>query len=176
MTKININIIGGGPVGLFMGMCLKSKEESDNYNVSIIEKRNKYTRDNVIGLLVKDIKEIISDDLYKKIKEVSCFRKLGNKKCYLVELDIILIPLKLLEEILYEECVRLGVNIIIDDNWKEHMDNVDILFLATGNYNVIAEELINTKYINKTTYYGCVCFLHLKNIKNIILLKIILNR
>jgi len=158
MKKININIIGGGPVGLFMGVCLKSKEDSNNYNVSIIEKRNKYTRDNVIGLLVKDIKAIISDGLYKKIKTVSCFRKLGNKKCYLVELDIILIPLKLLEEILYDECIKLGVNIIIDDNYKKYMDNIDILFLATGNYNAIAEELINTKYINKKDYYGMCMF------------------
>ena len=39
MNKININIIGGGPVGLFMGVCLKSKEDSNNYNVSIIEKK-----------------------------------------------------------------------------------------------------------------------------------------
>ena len=157
-NKININIVGGGPVGLFMGVCLKSKEDKDNYNVSIIEKRNKYTRDNVIGLLVNDVKKIISKDLYKKIKEVSCFRKLGNKKCYLVELDIILIPLKLLEKILYEECIKLGVNIIIDDDYRKYMNNIDILFLATGNYNEIAEELINTKYINKTNYYGMCMF------------------
>ena len=164
--KININIIGGGPVGLFMGLCLKTKEDSNNYNVSIIEKRNKYTRDNVIGLLVKDLKPKISSELYEKIKEVSCFRKLGNKKCYLVELDIILIPLKLLEEILYNECIKLGVNFIIEDDWKKHMDNVDILFLATGNYNAIAEELINTKYINKTTYYGmCMFFTSEKHIE-----------
>lgn len=158
MTKIKINIIGGGPVGLFMGLCLKSKEDSNNYNVSIIEKRNKYTRDNVIGLLVEDLKPKISSELYNKLKEVSCFRKLGNKKCYLVELDIILIPLKLLEEIMYNECINLGVNFIIEDDWKKHMDNVDILFLATGNYNSIAEELINTKYIHRTTYYGMCMF------------------
>ena len=164
--KININIIGGGPIGLFMGLSLKTKEDSNNYNVSIIEKRNKYTRDNVIGLLVKDLKPKISNELYEKIKEVSCFRKLGNKKCYLVELDIILIPLKLLEEILYNECIKLGVNLIIEDDWKKHMDNVDILFLATGNYNAIAEELINTKYINKTTYYGmCMFFTPEKHIE-----------
>ena len=48
----------------------------------------------------------------------------------------------------------------------EHMDNVDILFLATGNYNAIAEELINTKYINKTTYYGmCMFFTPEKHIE-----------
>ena len=158
MTKININIIGGGPVGLFMGLCLKTKEDSDNYNVSIIEKRDKYTRDNVIGLLVKDIKKIISNDLYKKIENVSCYRKLGNKKCYLVELDIILIPLKLLEQILYDECIKLGVNIILDDKYKNHMDNVDILFIATGNYNTISEELIDTQYINTTEYYGMCMF------------------
>ena len=158
MNKININIIGGGPVGLFMALCLKTKEDSNNYNVSVIEKRDKYTRDNVIGLLVKDIKSIISDDLYKKIKEVSCFRKLGNKKCYLVELDIILIPLKILETLLHEECVKFGVNMIIDDNWRNHIDNIDILFLATGSYNVIAEELINTTYINKHDYYGMCLF------------------
>ena len=159
MKKVNINIIGGGPVGLFMGICLKTKKDSDNYNVSIIEKRDKYTRDNVIGLLVKDLKAILSDYLYKKLKEVSCFRKLGNKNCYLVELDIILIPLKLLENVLYEECIRLGINMIIDDNWRNHIDNIDILFLATGAYNVIAEELINTNYINKHDYYGmCVFF------------------
>lgn len=164
--KINVNIIGGGPIGLFMGLSLKNKEDSNNYNVSIIEKRNKYTRDNVIGLLVKDLKPKISNELYKKIKEVSCFRKLGNKKCYLVELDIILIPLKLLEEIMYNECIKLGVNFIIDDDWKKYIDNVDILFLATGNYNAIAEELINTKYINKTTYYGmCMFFTPEKHIE-----------
>ena len=159
MKKVNINIIGGGPVGLFMGICLKTKKDSDNYNVSIIEKRDKYTRDNVIGLLVKDLKAIISDDIYKKIKEVSCFRKLGNKNCYLVELDIILTPLKILETVLYNECIRLGINMIIDDNWRNHINNIDILFLATGAYNVIAEELINTSYINKHDYYGmCVFF------------------
>ena len=29
----NINIVGGGPVGLFME-CVKNKKRSDNYNVS----------------------------------------------------------------------------------------------------------------------------------------------
>ena len=38
------------------------------------------------------------------------------------------------------------------------MNNVDILFLATGNYNIIAEELIKTEYIHKTEYYGMCMF------------------
>ena len=48
---------------------------------------------------------------------------------------------------------------IIDNNWRNYINNIDILFLATGSYNVIAEELINTTYINKHDYYGmCVFF------------------
>ena len=78
----------------------------------------------------------------------------------IVKLKVAIIsqPKKLLEQILYDECIKLGVNIIIDDDWKKHIDNTDILFLATGNYNAIAEELINTKYILKTTYYGMCMF------------------
>ena len=106
MEKLNIKIIGGGPVGLFMGVCLKNKKDNKKYEVTIIEKRDKYTRDNVIGLLVKDLKKIVDKEIYEKIKNVSCFRKLGNKKCYLKELEIILIPLKILERILYEECKK----------------------------------------------------------------------
>ena len=154
---MNILIIGGGPIGLFMGLILKEKQ-NDKVNINILEKREKYTRDNVIGLPVNEIKELLPKKIYNEIKSVSCFRKLGSTKCYLDELNIILIPLKKLETILFNECVKLGINFIYDSNYESHLNNINIIFIATGTNNIISEKLINTKYKSITEYYGMCMF------------------
>jgi hypothetical protein len=151
---MNILIIGAGPIGLYMGLILKNKKNKDNYNVTILEKRNKYTRENVCGLLVKQLKPIIPVHIYNKIRKYSCYRKIGNKKCYLQELDIIVIPLKILESILYNECIKLNIKFIYDDKHENYLNNINIIFLATGTSNKISEELIQTRYIQQTEYYG----------------------
>lgn len=81
---LDILILGGGPVGLFVGYKLLKK----NNNITIFEKRKKYTRHNILSLQTSnklDTLSIIPSEIIAELNQISSFanitQQINKKKC-----------------------------------------------------------------------------------------------
>ena len=59
----NIVIIGGGPIGLFMTILLQNSKYVSNYKITLIEKRQEYTRENIVALPLDILSKIFPKEL-----------------------------------------------------------------------------------------------------------------
>src|SRR5438128_2602574 len=81
---LDVLILGGGPIGLFMGYKLLKKGN----NITIFEKRKDYTRHNIVGLMETknmDIISMIPSEIMDDLVKTSCYGsyyKGNKKKCY----------------------------------------------------------------------------------------------
>jgi hypothetical protein len=177
--KINIAIIGGGPVGLFFAIKLFNNEEiikKYNINIDIYEKRSDYTRKQIL-LLQNNIINEIPIDIIEKFKQKGCYvvRPPLNKdgKCYLIPVDLsqFSIRTKTLESIfkkyIYEN--KFNINFLNEtvnnDNIDEIINNHNILISASGGNDPLPNK-INTIYIEEPLSYGIVFNFNVKYYEN----------
>lgn len=159
MNQINITIIGGGPVGLFMTILLQNSKFSDYYNITLIEKRNQYIRENIVALPLDILNKIFPSDLFIKIQSLGCFRNKRINKCYTspTNLNTFIIPIHILES----ECLKYinqsknKITFINDTTISPTILNKsNIIIGSTGGNDYVGKSLIKSKEIHYHTYYG----------------------
>lgn len=185
---MNIAIVGGGPVGLTLAINLiynKFKNKNfPKYDITIYEKRKKYTREQFIvfggtkgNLLFNyplDLRDILSNNFACYIDNPVvnmagfCFRK--DKNNYNIE-DTFgrdfqdfsqTIEIKKLEKILLDYIKKKykNINVIYKEFTKNDVDNYDIIVGADGQKSFVREKLMKSKWENLKDYKTYI--LHIK--------------
>lgn len=158
---LNVVIIGAGPAGL--GLAIEAKE--NGANVSLIEKRNAYTRPRWTVLTHPSILQLQKWEINLPELRKTDAGQIGT---------IGIIPIKYLEEGLFSKVKTLGIKIIYGEFKKVNSDksvriltpnkeeinlSYDILVGADGAHSLVKESLnIDTKKIAEA--YGAAVLIH----------------
>lgn len=119
INKRKILIVGGGPVGLMLAIMIKQSNELNKlYEVSIIEKRKKYDREQVILINNESYNlfpDEVKNEIWLKNGHKGCFVLPPSKErggfCYRNELPLSSAPLFLIEEAMYDYVSHTDVKI-----------------------------------------------------------------
>jgi ribosomal protein S9 len=179
--KINIAIIGGGPVGLFFAIKLFNNTnfiENYNVNIDIYECRQNYIRKQVL-LIQPDVIQIIPDNIFEKFKEKGCYVLPPplNKtaKCYLNKVDSghFSIRTKTLESIFKKYILEKKLNInfinekVSNNSITKIINKYNILISASGGNDPLPKLIRKNNYEENPLSYGIVFNFNVKKYENL---------
>lgn len=179
---MKIAIVGAGPVGLTSAISLiynkLSNKSFPKYDITIYEKRTKYTREQFIvsGGNKGDILKNYPPSLRKKIQNnISCYIDnpvhdisgycLKNKSDF-YKLNYT-IQIKKLEKILFEYIKKKKeIKIIKKEFTKKDIDNYDVIIGADGSNSFVREKLMKSKWINLKNYESYILHINYTDLSN----------
>lgn len=158
----NVVIIGGGPVGLYAA--LKIKITFPNTNITLYEKRQKYTRKQILIITKESTKrfpKILLSELWGKNKK-GCYVEIPwltkSAKCFFESrpgLNNSIIT-STLEKTIFKMISELGVKIIKKDIKESDLDELsktnDVILGCDGANSTVSKFLKTTITKNKLSY------------------------
>lgn len=156
MNKLNITIIGAGPIGLYIAILLKQRKDNEYINITLIEKRDctNYIRENIVALPMTEIIRIFPMDLFKKLIKHGCYRKTAVNKCYKSIQKLFIIPLNKLEQECFDY-IKNDITIINSDKISSKILNKSNIIIGTsGCKDYVGKMFLNAKLREYRKYYG----------------------